>query len=251
MLGLRRTLAVAAATLWSLASAHTVITYPGWRGNNLHANGTPADQNPNSIGIDHYENGTVGFPFGMQWMYPCGGMPLTQNRSRWPVNGGAVSIQPGWFPGHSLAMFYINIGIQEEGMLAPPNMSHPVVPPFQISGPTNVEYDGQFCIPQVGMPANLSLQVGQNITLQVIEAAQHGAALYSCVDLTLVDPADLTEEEQVGPNNCYNSSDLGFNLVYTMSAKATSGASSRIPPIGGLPAALFATLFATAAMTLC
>lgn len=35
----------------ALASAHTVITYPGWRGNNLKDN----DE----------------FPYGMQWMYPC------------------------------------------------------------------------------------------------------------------------------------------------------------------------------------
>lgn len=35
----------------SLVAAHTVITYPGWRGDNLITNDT--------------------FPFGMQWMYPC------------------------------------------------------------------------------------------------------------------------------------------------------------------------------------
>lgn len=35
----------------ALASAHTVITYPGWRGNNLKDN----DE----------------FPYGMQWTYPC------------------------------------------------------------------------------------------------------------------------------------------------------------------------------------
>lgn len=35
----------------TLASAHTIITYPGWRGDNLVTNDT--------------------FPYGMQWMYPC------------------------------------------------------------------------------------------------------------------------------------------------------------------------------------
>jgi hypothetical protein len=35
----------------SLISAHTVVTYPGWRGDNLVTNDT--------------------FPYGMQWMYPC------------------------------------------------------------------------------------------------------------------------------------------------------------------------------------
>lgn len=106
-------------------------------------------------------------------------MPLTTNRTKWPVSGGAISVQPGWFPGHSKALIYVNIGIQEAGQLNPPNMSHPIVPPFQITGPNNSYYPGQFCLPQTGMPANLSLQVGQNITIQVVETAQHGAALYS------------------------------------------------------------------------
>lgn len=106
-------------------------------------------------------------------------MPQSTNRTKWPVNGGGLSIQPGWFPGHSFAMFYVNIGIQEPGHVAPRNMSHPVVPPFQLVGPNNQQYDGQFCLPQIGMPANLNLQVGDNITIQVIETAQHGAALYN------------------------------------------------------------------------
>lgn len=41
---------VAALALAALASAHTVITYPGWRGN-LITNET--------------------YPYGMQWIYPC------------------------------------------------------------------------------------------------------------------------------------------------------------------------------------
>lgn len=35
----------------SFVSAHTIITYPGQRGNNLQSNAT--------------------FPNGFQWMYPC------------------------------------------------------------------------------------------------------------------------------------------------------------------------------------
>lgn len=37
--------------LSTLATAHVILTYPGWRGNNLIENET--------------------YPFGMQWMYPC------------------------------------------------------------------------------------------------------------------------------------------------------------------------------------
>ena len=62
------------AYLTSLVVAHTVIVYPGWRGNNIHTNGTvaPNDESikPGSLGIN-YENGSYGFPYGMQWMYPC------------------------------------------------------------------------------------------------------------------------------------------------------------------------------------
>jgi len=106
-------------------------------------------------------------------------MPQTTNRTKWPVNGGALSIQPGWFPGHSNALIYVNIGINEPGHAAPRNMSHPVHPVMGLSGPSNDEYPGQFCLPQIGMPPNLDLKVGDNITIQVIETAQHGAALYS------------------------------------------------------------------------
>ena len=106
-------------------------------------------------------------------------MPQSTNRTKWPYQGGAVSIQPGWFTGHEKAFFYINMGIQGAGELAPPNMSHILVPPFQITGPSNSEYPGQFCLPQVPMPANLTFNIGDNVTLQVVEAAQHGAALYN------------------------------------------------------------------------
>jgi hypothetical protein len=77
-------------------------------------------------------------------------------------------------------MFYVNIGINAPGEVAPPNMSHPVVPPFQITGPTNTEYpNSSFCLPQVPLVPNLTFNIGDNITIQVIELAQHGAAIYN------------------------------------------------------------------------
>ena len=108
-------------------------------------------------------------------------MPLSENRTNWPYQGGAISIQPGWFTGHSKALFYVNMGINGPGEVAPPNMSHILVPPFQILGPTNLEYSGQFCLPQVPMPVNVTLGVGDNVTLQIVEVAQHGAALYNVI----------------------------------------------------------------------
>lgn len=104
-----------------------------------------------------------------------GGMPRSYNRTKWPVRGGAVAVQPGWFPGHSTALIYVNLGFGE----VPENMSHPVVPAFQISGPTNNPYPGTFCLPQVPLPANISVQPGDYATIQVVETAKHGAALYN------------------------------------------------------------------------
>lgn len=107
-----------------------------------------------------------------------GGMPISTNRTLWPVTGGAVGVQPGWFPGHATAFFYINLG---EGTI-PQNYSLPMQPVFQITGPTNVQYDGSFCLPQVPLPANFTAKIGENATIQIVETAQHGAALYNVRD---------------------------------------------------------------------
>ena len=69
MYKLRAALALLASI--SIAQAHTVITYPGWRGNNLHTNGTLPEDDPEALGITYDQNGTAAFPWGMQWMYPC------------------------------------------------------------------------------------------------------------------------------------------------------------------------------------
>jgi hypothetical protein len=104
-----------------------------------------------------------------------GGLPMSQNRTKWPVTGGALSFQPGWFNGHKTAFMYVNIGFGNE----PLNYSHPLVPVFQITGPENVMYPGSYCLPQVPLPANITYNVGDNATIQLIETAVHGAALYS------------------------------------------------------------------------
>ena len=104
-----------------------------------------------------------------------GGMPLTTNRTLWPVGGGAIAVQPGWFQGHATAYFYFNLGL---GTL-PTNMSLPMTPVFEITGPSKQAYAGGFCIPQVPLPAGVTPNIGDNATIQVVEAAVHGAALYS------------------------------------------------------------------------
>jgi len=209
-------------------------------------------------------------------------MPVSRNRTKWPLKGGAVSIQPGWFQGHSLAMFHINMGYGNE----PLNYSHIMLPVFQITGPTNLPYNGTFCLPQVPLPANFTPAVGDNATIQVIEVAQHGASLYNvcfrpllcssvslfsappspsplllrlpllcsspsphahpptkCADITFSNPEDVAE---VNSSNCFNTTQpdqkIGFRVVYT----ATS---SRAPPSLRTPPAANAQLYATVLAT--
>lgn len=62
----------------------------------------------------------------------------------------------------------------------PPNMSFPMVPVFQIVGPSKNPYPGTICLPQVPLPSGVPTpNVGDNATIQVVETAVHGAALYS------------------------------------------------------------------------
>jgi len=61
MISILSLLAVLSAFVW-IAPAHTILTYPGWRGDNLLSSGI--------AGVDDYTTGN--FPYGRQWMYPCG-----------------------------------------------------------------------------------------------------------------------------------------------------------------------------------
>lgn len=53
-----------------IANAHLVLTYPGYRGNNLRTNGSVAQANGLGMAWDP-KNGSYIFPYGMQWNYPC------------------------------------------------------------------------------------------------------------------------------------------------------------------------------------
>jgi len=227
---------IALCSTATLVQAHTVITYPGWRGDNLITNES--------------------WPFGMQWIYPCGGMAPSTNRTKWPVNGGAIAIQPGWFQGHATALFYINMGFGESGanyappdqqplfaqetIGEPPNMSFPMLPVFQVVGPSKNPYPGTFCLPQVPLPANTTVNVGDNATIQIVETAVHGAALFNCVDITFAEPEDVPE---VNSSNCFNSSQISFATVFAVDGQSESS-SLMVPSVITSLTALVLTTFA-------
>ena len=107
-------------------------------------------------------------------------MKTTTNRTFWSTKGGALAFQPGWFQGHKDAFIYANLGFGTDGPdNGPPNMSFPMITPFQIQGPSNNPYPGTICLPQVPLPKNSSVKAGDNATIQVVELAAHGASLFS------------------------------------------------------------------------
>ena len=120
-----------------------------------------------------------------------GGMGTSRNRTFWPTLGGALAFQPGWFQGHDKATIYVNLGFGTDGPdNGPKNMSFPMVPPFGLLGPSKGPYPGTVCLPQVPLPANTVMNPGDNATIQVVELAQHGAALYS-VSVIEPNPASI------------------------------------------------------------
>lgn len=57
-----------ALLFFGLVHGHTVIVYPGYRGNNLQTNGTVEEAN--GLGAA-WQNGSMIYPYGMEWVYPC------------------------------------------------------------------------------------------------------------------------------------------------------------------------------------
>lgn len=55
-----------------------------------------------------------------------------------------------------------------------------------------------------------------------------------CVDITFADPSD-PEINEVNETNCFNSSDISFNNVYSIAASTTSGAQRTLERASFLP----------------
>jgi hypothetical protein len=189
-------------------SAHFEIVYPGWRGDTLHTN--------------------------QQWKFPCGGLGVTTNRTKWPIDGGGVIVIPGWNAGHPTSFWYVNMGFGND----PPNMTNIVLPVFQSTGPSANPFPGEFCLPDLPLPKNTTVKPGDNATLQLIQVALHGADLYNCADITFVERG---QEDPIPAAMCHNSSDIGFNLVFTTTSNAFRALV--VPTIGlaaiGVGAAMF------------
>ncbi len=66
----------------------------------------------------------------------------------------------------------------------------------------------------------MTIKPGDLATIQVVEVAVHGASLFNCVDITFAEPESVA---QVNEDNCRNSTEIGFNNVYTTGAVSAAG----------------------------
>ncbi|KAL2876448.1 hypothetical protein SGCOL_008254 [Colletotrichum sp. CLE4] len=134
---------------------------------------------------------------------------------------------------------YVNLGLGE----SPKNYSMVMVPRFQLTGPSNQEYEGTFCLPKVPLPAGVTPKEGDLASIQVVEAAQHGAALFSCIDIIFTE--DVSKVTPVTEDNCFNSTNLKVEAatletnsspITNPSAPATTTtASPSVSPTSGAP----------------
>jgi hypothetical protein len=71
---MRTTLVLSAlAAICSQVSAHLVVVYPGWRGDNLKDSGKLPDGSipQDGLGVGLANDSSLTYPYGMQWIYPC------------------------------------------------------------------------------------------------------------------------------------------------------------------------------------
>lgn len=143
---------------------------------------------------------------------------MTQNRTAWPISGGAIALQPGWFAGHADNLMYINLGVGSQ----PDNYTvmHPM---FEIIGPSNQPYPGTICLPQVTLPGGISPKSGDEATIQIVQAFKHGAALYS---VSCTDSCTVVCLIKVLTVIMFSARTLSSRMIYRRSQKSTTRTAS-------------------------
>jgi hypothetical protein len=75
----------------------------------------------------------------------------------------------------------VNLGFGTDGPTGgPPNMSNPMVQPFQLSGGSSKNpTPASVCLPQLPLPSGANVKPGDSATIQLVELVDRGASLYS------------------------------------------------------------------------
>ncbi|KAF2136225.1 uncharacterized protein K452DRAFT_322545 [Aplosporella prunicola CBS 121167] len=205
--------------LLTLVSAHFTIQYPTWRG-------------------DSFADGAS------QWIWPCANANQTLasevNRTTWPLTGGSLRMHVS----HPWALTYINLGLavgsggdneathskrQATDGNGSDTLAANAVPSFDTSllAVFNQTGNGTFCLPEVGRAALAGLEGvkdGVNATIQVIQIAHGGNALYNCADITFSSNATL-----LSGDDCVNTTNVGGYDVLAAEASSTISSNGTSP----------------------
>jgi len=183
----KSTFFLALTGLIAFATAHSTIESPEMRGDSFEK---PASQ----------------------WIYPCAGVNQTArtNRTAWPLNGGAVSLDLH----HPWTYVFVNLGIGTD------------YPSFNISltpSLLNVTGNGTFCVPAVTLPSGVAISEGTNASIQVVTSGASGSALYNCADITFTSKATPLPADK-----CVNGTGVSGAIVGAAQAQ-TAGSSQTAP----------------------
>jgi hypothetical protein len=154
----------------SAVTAHFSITSPEMRGDPF---ATPASEwvypckftLPSSTSLFH-----LFYPISLSYRaYNCTGGNVNQtsatNRTLWPLTGGSLNLDLH----HPWTYVFVNLGLGTE------------YPTFNISltaQPLNETGNGTLCLPQVKIPAGVTVLEGQNASIQVVTVGASGSGLY-------------------------------------------------------------------------
>lgn len=196
-------------TCLTLTAAHFEIEYPFWRGDSFEGDAS-------------------------QWIWPCANVNSTPaseaNRTLWPVTGGSVRLHVT----HPWALTYINIGLADSSPDGAGGVNNTVASfNATLLSAYNQTGNGTFCIPSIGgtaleelareagLEGGLQGLSGRNASLQVIQIAHGGSALYNCADITFASNATTLAADQ-----CSNSTGVGGIEVTNVDSALAGNASS-------------------------
>jgi hypothetical protein len=116
-------------------------------------------------------------------------MPVTSNRTYWPSTGGAIAFKPSFLEGQPTAQIFINLGLGTDyinsDQLQLNNMNISMVSQLGIQGLSgSTPFSSTVCLPHVPLAASVNVKSGDLATIQLIQLAVNGDAMYS-VDVSL------------------------------------------------------------------
>ncbi|KAL8716132.1 MAG: hypothetical protein Q9220_000037 [cf. Caloplaca sp. 1 TL-2023] len=161
--------------------------------------------------------------------FPCGGQNTVSNsRTAWPIAGGPIQLTME----HDRSAVQVLLALGNDATDA---FNTVLVPTTQEEG------IGKFCLSDVKLPAGLTVQEGDNATIQVVTNGDPSGGLYNCADITFsstnstasecTNGKGVTMTKYTGKSANANGTDSATSTA-TGTSTATASASTGSPSSG-------------------